>query len=159
MLSIDPRLSWRPPIKKPTEDPFMNDMEREFVAILAAHQVPYLYEPRFYYLNNPQRPQGNEPCGYCPDLYLIGYGVFVEIYNAEPQAGRSSRAVSELIRRKRQRIQLLSRYSALGTVLVTPDNMYAEWEEFQMRIDKARIRGMLQRLDHIQNPIPTKWEV
>lgn len=178
-MTVDPRLKWEPPHKRPCEgdeDGFMNQMERDFIQFLDDNCIKWEYEPRFYYIETGDRPKGQHPRGYCRDIYLPEYDVGIEIYEAtdEKPGGdlspeqlikarkRRHRGKSELRRRKQQRIHLLSRYSGWATVLIHPDNWSietADWAEVERLIHRAIIAAMVQRFSQIISPQTSHWEV
>lgn len=149
-IEADPRLTWEPPFKRrlePGEDHFVNDMERDFAAFLDVNGIVWLYEPHFFFLNGSKLKRG-----YCPDFYLPGYDIYIEIYWGCLSEGR---------RKKRQRIRLLSKYSAKGTVIMHTGNWSAEnadWAEVERLINRARIAALIQRTQQILDPEVSEWE-
>lgn len=132
------------PREMPRQD-FANETEREFTQLLDVWGIDWEYEPHFFYEDDPDRPAGDSPHGYRPDLWLPGLGVYVEIY-----ANKTWSRNHKLVGHKRARIRWLSFHENEATYLVSRRSWPEDRDDFLRQVRRAMIASAFEHYD----PIP-----
>lgn len=146
---MQPTIRWMKPLDNNKE----NALEKLFVRFANHWDIQFRRESRFFYEEDPSRPVGHAPRGYCPDFYLPRYRVYVEIYEGEKiHANRYE------IKRKRQRIRWLTGYSGRVVVLIHLSNFPMDRNDFHNLIRRARQEARAHRLEVVEKgkicPLP-----
>jgi len=128
-MSKQPEVHWTKPWDRNDD----NDLEELFTEFCSLANEAWDREPRFFYEYDPDLPDGYTPRGYCPDFYLPGYDVYVEIYE-----GEKSDANRYELTNKRKRIRWLSAYTEHTVVLIHLSNWPADSEDLGRLISRAQ---------------------